>query len=92
MSGQVSVACNDGEGIGVFKEPAPLASNSVFFFVGSPMTIFGASVVVTGVDFFQQLTTGALLGDVMENVPYGEYSYSISVPCYEPINGIFTVD
>jgi hypothetical protein len=92
VSGQVTVDCNNGDGVGVFEEPAALTTNSVFFFVGSPLNISGATVTVSGDNFFQEITTGAPFGDVMENVPYGEYSYSISAPCYDLLSGNFTVD
>jgi hypothetical protein len=92
VNGTVTVECNNGDGIGVFEEPALLTTNSVFFFVGSPLSISGATVTVSGDDFFQELTTGAPFGDVMDNVPYGDYSYTITAPCYESLSGNFTVD
>jgi hypothetical protein len=92
VNGTVTVECTNGDGIGVFEEPALLTTNSVFFFVGSPLSISGATVTVSGDDFFQELTTGAPFGDVMDNVPYGDYSYTITAPCYEPLSGNFTVD
>ena len=71
----------------------PTTANNVFFFVGSPLTIAGATVTLTdGVDYNETLETGAPFGDLFENVPFGEYSYSISIPCYEPLSGNVTVD
>ncbi|MBK7296931.1 MAG: T9SS type A sorting domain-containing protein [Flavobacteriales bacterium] len=94
LSGNVTVDCTgNGDGIAVFAEPVALTANAVFFFVGSPMTIAGATVTLTdGADYNETLETGAPFGDLFENVPFGEYSYSISIPCYEPVSGNVTVD
>ena len=57
------------------------------------MTIAGATVTLTdGADYNETLETGAPFGDLFENVPFGAYSYSISIPCYEPLSGNVTVD
>ena len=94
VSGNVTVDCTgNGDGIAVFVEPVALTANAVFFFVGSPLTIAGATVTLTdGADYNETLETGAPFGDIFENVPFGEYSYSISIPCYEPVSGNVTVD
>ena len=94
VSGNVTVDCTgNGDGIAVFVEPVALTANAVFFFVGSPLTIPGAMVTLTdGADYNETLETGAPFGDLFENVPFGEYSYSISIPCYEPVSGNVTVD
>ena len=93
VSGNITVDCTDGNGIAVFVEPTPTTSNAVFFFVGSPLSISGATVFLSdGMDYNETLVTGAPFGDILENVPFGEYSYTISAPCYEPVSGNITVD
>lgn len=92
VTGSITVSCNNGQGNAVFVEPTPLTTNSVFFFVGSPLNISGAVVTVSGDNFFQEITTGAPFGDVMDNVPFGDYSYTIYAPCYDLLTGNFTVD
>ncbi|MBP6311627.1 MAG: T9SS type A sorting domain-containing protein [Flavobacteriales bacterium] len=94
LSGNVTVNCpENGDGIALFLEPVELTSNAVFFFVGSPLTIPGATVTLTdNANYFETLVTGAPFGDAFENVPFGEYSYSISIPCYEPLSGSVTVN
>lgn len=92
ITGTFNVDCNDGNGIAVSSEPVPSTTNSVFFFIGSPLSISGATVSVMGDGFFQELTTGAPFGDVLENVPFGEYSYTITANCYSTVEGTFTVD
>ncbi|MEX1190174.1 MAG: hypothetical protein WED33_13025 [Bacteroidia bacterium] len=92
VSGNFTVDCNNGDGIAVFVEPATATSNSVFFFIGSPLSISGAVVEVSGDGFSQELVTGAPFGDVIENVLYGDYSYIITANCYETVSGTFTVD
>jgi hypothetical protein len=65
----------------------------VFFFVGSPLTLQGATVSLFDSEgFFQTLTTGNFLGDIFENVPYGDYNYTIELDCYETISGSITVE
>ncbi|MFZ1332809.1 MAG: T9SS type A sorting domain-containing protein [Flavobacteriales bacterium] len=94
LSGNVTVNCpENGDGIALFLEPVELTSNAVFFFVGSPLTIPGATVTLTdNANYLETLVTGAPFGDAFENVPFGEYSYSVSIPCYEPLSGTVTVD
>jgi hypothetical protein len=92
ISGTVTVECNGGDGIAIFAEPVELSTNSVFFFVGSPLTIPGASVLLTDGNFFAEITTGNFLGDIIENVPYGEYNYTITLACHETISGTVTVE
>ena len=93
ITGNVTVNCTDGNGIVVEENPVPSTTNSIFFYVGSPLSINGATVTVSdGGSFYQELTTGAPFGDVMENVPFGDYSYTITAPCYETISGNVTVN
>jgi hypothetical protein len=38
------------------------------------------------------LITGAPFGDVMENVSYGDYTYTITSDCFETKVGTITID
>ncbi len=93
VTGTMTVSCNNGEGIAVFAEPAPATSNSVFFFIGSPLAIVGSTVELTdGADYNASFVTSSPFGgDVLENVPYGDYTYTITTPCYETVTGTTTV-
>ncbi len=94
ITGSVTVECiGGGQGVSVFENPVEITSNNVFFFVGSPLTISGATVNLTGPDGYDEsIITGAILGDVFENVPGGEYEYTITLDCYETITGSVTVE
>lgn len=93
VSGNVTVDCNNGEGMLVAAEPAAATTNDVFFFIGEPFTLSGAIVTLTdGEDFNQTLMTGAPFGDIIYGVPYGDYSYTVEANCYETITGTITVD
>ncbi len=93
VTGNVTVNCTDGNGMVVEANPNPSTTNSVFFFVGSPLTISGATVILSdGGSFYQEIVTGAPFGDIIENVPFGEYSYTITAPCYETVTGNVTVN
>ncbi len=68
-------------------------TNSVFFFVGSPFTLSDATVTLVGPNGYNEsIVTGNLLGDVFENVPFGEYTYTIAKDCYETLSGSVTVE
>ncbi len=70
----------------------PATTNSVFFFVGSPLTLPGATVSLFDAEgYLETLTTGNFLGDIFENVPFGDYNYTIELDCYETISGSVTV-
>ncbi len=69
-------------------------TNNVFFFIGSPLAIVGAEVYLTnGNDYFEVfVTTSPFGGDFLENVPFGEFTYTITTPCYETVTGSVTVN
>ncbi len=95
VTGTVTVDCNDGLGSVVEANPAPATTNDVFFFVGSPLTINGAFVELYGDGFYQSLTTGSggpFSSDILSDVPFGDYQYTITTPCYETVTGTVTVD
>ncbi|MCZ4409619.1 T9SS type A sorting domain-containing protein, partial [Cryomorphaceae bacterium 1068] len=94
ITGSVTVEClGGGQGVSVFENPQEITSNNVFFFVGSPFTLAGATVNMTGPDGYDEsIVTGELLGDLFENVPGGEYNYTITLDCYETITGSVTVE
>jgi hypothetical protein len=94
ITGSVTVECiGGGQGVSVFETPTEITSNNVFFFVGSPFTLAGATVNMTGPDGYDEsIVTGAILGDLFENVPGGDYDYTITLDCYETITGSVTVE
>ncbi len=94
MSGTVTVDCNNGDGIAVFAEPVEATTNGVFFFVGSPLAITGATVQLWDAGTYNTtiVTSDPFGGDTIADVPFGEHSYSITLPCYEPVSGTVTVD
>ncbi|MCZ4410775.1 hypothetical protein O3Q51_18305, partial [Cryomorphaceae bacterium 1068] len=88
--GSVTVA-----GADVVDETAidPEPTNNVFFFVGSPFTLSGATINLTGPNGYDEsIVTGAILGDLFENVPIGDYNYTITLDCYETVTGTVTVE
>ena len=91
-TGTFTVDCNNGDGIAVFIEPTE--ANNVFFFIGSPLAITGATVQLTdGADYnVSFVTSDPFGGEIVADVPFGEYSYTITIPCYETTTGTFTVD
>ncbi|MFT6138704.1 MAG: hypothetical protein ACJAUJ_001799, partial [Salibacteraceae bacterium] len=92
-SGTVTVSClGGGMGVSVFDTPAAETTNNVFFFVGSPLPISGATVNMTGPNGYNEtLVTGNPVGDLFENVPFGVYDYTITKDCYETVTGSVTV-
>ncbi|MBK7286530.1 MAG: T9SS type A sorting domain-containing protein [Flavobacteriales bacterium] len=94
VTGMVTVDCNNGDGIAVFENPAPATTNNVFFFIGDPLAITGATVQVTdGADYNASfVTSDPFGGEILADVPYGDISYTISAPCYATVTGTVTVD
>jgi hypothetical protein len=94
VTGTVTVDCYSGDVIAVFADPVESTTNTVFFFIGSPLAITGATVQLTdGADYNATLvTTSPFGGDVIEGVPFGDYSYTITIPCYETVTGTVTVE
>ncbi|MBK9176801.1 MAG: T9SS type A sorting domain-containing protein [Flavobacteriales bacterium] len=94
VSGTITVACNNGDGNAVFAEPAEATTNNVFFFIGSPFALIGATVQITdGADYNHSFVTWDTWGgEMVGDVPFGEYSYTITTPCYETVSGTVTVD
>jgi hypothetical protein len=94
VTGSVTVEClGGGMGVSVFENPAEETTNNVFFFVGSPLPISGATVNMTGPNGYNEtLVTGNPVGDLFENVPFGVYDYTITKDCYETVTGSVTVE
>jgi hypothetical protein len=94
VTGSVTVEClGGGMGVSVFENPAEETTNNVFFFVGSPLPISGATVNMTGPNGYNEtLVTGNPIGDLFENVPFGVYDYTITKDCYETVTGSVTVE
>ena len=94
VTGTVTVDCNDANGIAVIAELAPATTNNLFFYIGDPMAILGATVEVTNGAGFNQsfVTTDTFGGEMLDSVPYGDISYTITTPCYETVFGSLTVN
>jgi hypothetical protein len=92
--GSVTVEClGGGQGVIVAENPVLQTTNNVFFFIGEPLTLAGATVSLFDSEgYFETLTTGNFLGDIIENVPFGEYTYTVEADCYETITGTVTVE
>ena len=93
-TGSITVAClGGGMGVSEFVALTEETENDVFFFVGSPLTISGATVNMTGPNGYDEtLITGNPIGDVFENVPFGVYNYTITKDCFETVTGSVTVE
>ena len=94
VTGTVTVDCNEGDGIAVIANPEPSTTNNLFFFIGDPIAILGVTVEVTdGADYYESFeTSDPFGGEMLENVPFGEYSYTLTKPCMETVTGTVTVD
>ncbi len=94
VTGTVTVDCNEGDGIAVIANPEPSTTNNLFFFIGDPIAILGVTVEVTdGADYYESFETNDPFGgEMLENVPFGEYSYTLTKPCMETVTGTVTVD
>jgi len=94
VTGSVTVECvGMGMGVSVFENPAEETTEDVFFFVGFPLTLSGAEVNLTGPNGYNEtIITGNPVGDLFENVPYGEYNYTVTLDCYETETGTVTVE
>lgn len=91
ITGTVVVDCNNGDGIAVVAEPAE--ANNVFFFIGSLLAITGATVEVTnGAGYDTTFVTWSPWGgEMVGDMPFGDYSFTVTAPCYETATGDFTV-
>ena len=70
-----------------------LTTNDVFFFVGSPLALLGATVSLSGEGFYESfVTSDPFSGEFIANVPYGTYTYSVSKECYDTVTGEVVVD
>lgn len=92
VTGAVTVDCNNGDGIAVVADP--VEANNVFFFVGSLLAITGATVEFTdGMGYDSTFVTwDPFGGEMIADVPFGAYDYTVDIPCYETTSGSFTVD
>ena len=93
VTGSVTVEFNDGMGISVFATPAEATSNDVFFFVGAPLAMLDATVELYGDGYYQSfVTSDPWSGEFIADVPFGDYTYSVSKACHETVTGSVTVD
>ena len=101
QTGQVTVDCqpNDNQGnpqgnFVALDGMVPATTNNLFFFVGL-LQEPGCTISVTNTETFEQTTIVGLdfLGSyVIENLPYGEYNYTVSKDCFVTQTGQVTVD
>ena len=78
-TGTVVVDCNSGMGISVFSNLSSDTANNVFFFIteGGPLASLGATVnLFNANNNYSFVTSDSFGGEMVENVPYGTYSYS----------------
>ncbi len=94
VSGTVTVDCNNGDGILVVEDPAPMATNNLFWYIGDPLAITGASVhVYNSMGYDTTFVTWDFFGgEMLADVPFGTVDYTITTPCYETVSGSVTVD
>ena len=96
-TGSVVVDCNMGMGISVFSNIAPDTANNVFFFIteagGPPTASLGTTVTLFDANnSFSFVSSDPFGGEMIADVPYGTYSYSISKPCFQTDTGSVVVD
>ena len=96
-TGTVTIDCNGGMGISVFSMLAPDTANNAFFFIteagGPPTASLGTTVTLFNANNnFSFVTSDPFGGEMIGNVPYGSYSYSISKPCFQTDTGTVTID
>jgi uncharacterized membrane protein len=94
-TGSVVIDCNNGQGISVFSTLKSDTANNVFFFIteGGPMASLGATVKLFNANnSFSFVTSDPFGGEMIANVPYGTYQYSISKPCFQTDTGSVVVD
>jgi hypothetical protein len=94
VTGTVMVDCNNGDGILVAADPGPATMNNLFFYIGDPLAILGATVNVTDGGSYNEsfVTFDTFGGEMLADVPFGEMSYTITTPCFETVTGTVTVD
>jgi hypothetical protein len=94
VSGTVTVDCNGGNGIMVIADPAQIGTNNLFWYIGDPFAITGATVQVSnGAGYDTSFVTWDTFGgEMLADVPFGAISYTISAPCFETVSGTVTVD
>ena len=94
LTGEVVVDFNNGDGISVFATPTPSTTNDVFFFVGSPMAMLGATVeLYDGNGYYESfVTSDPWSGEFIADVPYGTYTYAVSNDCHETVSGEVVVE
>jgi len=91
----VTINCNGGMGISVFANLQSQTTNNVFFFIteGGPLASLGTMVSFSNTDTsYSFITSDPFGGEIVENVPYGDYSYTVSKDCYMTTTGDVTVD
>ena len=94
-TGTVVVDCNSGMGVSVFSNLSSDTANNVFFFIteGGPLASLGATVnLFNANNNYSFVTSDPFGGEMVANVPYGTYSYSISKSCFQTDTGTVVVD
>jgi hypothetical protein len=92
-TGQVVVNCNGGDPNFVFAIPAAVTTNGVFFFLSNfSNNPSGFTINLSNGTYNETIISGNPLNDVIENVPFGTYTYTISKECNQTITGQVTVN
>ena len=83
IAGSVTIAGADANASLALDEQT---TNNVFFFIGSPFAIIGATVQITdGADYnFSFVTWDTWGGEMVGDVPFGEYTYTSPPPATRP--------
>ena len=92
-TGQVVVNCNGGDPNYVQSIPTAVTTNGVFFFLSNfSNNPSGFSINLSNGTYNETIISGNPLNDVIENVPFGTYTYTISKECNQTITGQITVN
>ncbi len=94
FTGTVNVDCNDGMGVSVFADLVPGGENNVFFFIteGGPLAALDATVTIANADTsYSFVTTDPFGGELLENIPAGDYMLTITKECYLDYTEVVTV-
>jgi hypothetical protein len=93
ITGTVTVDCNNDQGVSVNEVLQLKDANTVQFNIGIT-PLLGAEVkLYDGAGYSETFVTSDVLGgEQLIGVPFGQYNYTISAPCYDTVVGIISID
>ncbi len=93
ISGTIIIDCNAGDGIAIFENLTSASTNNVFFFIGDFLAILDVTVNLTdGAEFDATFVTSDTFGgEMIGDVPYGTYTYTLTKSCHQMATGTVTV-